>query len=601
LDCGIIFDTSKGLPMPTERSPTEPPRHPAARPAVASAGVALAFALAACAGADVRSPFEPPPPAFLAPAVGAELKACEALATSFRAPDLALTGAAPVAEGALKVAGAAIAAHCLVSGTLAERVGAVDGKTYAIRFEMRLPNRWNGRFLYQANGGLDGNVAPALGAHGGGPLTNALHKGFAVISSDAGHTAAQNPTFGLDPQARLDYGYQAVGKLTPLAKDLIRAAYGKGPDRSYLAGCSNGGRHAFVAAVRHADQYDGILAGAPGWRLPLAAVANIAGAQLYARVATASPVRTPDHLGTAFTAAERALLSRAVLARCDSIDGMIDGIVQATAACQARFDLATDVPTCAGARDGRCLTAAQKEVIAAIFAGPTTRDGKRIYSSFPFDTGHATPGVAFWEFGASLNLDSGSVGFVFSVPPAAPAGFDGPAFTLGADVDDLVRRIDAADPTYTESSLTFMTPPRPTDLSALRQRGGRMIVYHGVSDAIFSVDDTTAWYRGVGDTLGADPAGFVRLFHVPGMGHCSGGPSTDQFDLLAPLVDWVETGKAPERVVASVRAAGNPGGANADLPPDWPAARKRPLCPWPKVATFRGTGQAENPDDYLCR
>jgi feruloyl esterase len=572
-----------------------------ARTALAGLGAAGALALAACTTA---SPFEPPPPppASLPPAAGAELQACAALASSLAWPELVVTAAEPVAAGTLKVGGAPVEAHCRVAGTLGERVSAVDGKTYAIRFEMRLPNRWNGRFLYQANGGLDGNVAPAVGAHGGGPVTHALHQGFAVVSSDAGHTAAQNPTFGLDPQARLDYGYQAVGKLTPMAKDIVRAAYGKGPDRSYFAGCSNGGRHAFVAATRYADQYDGILAGAPGFRLPLAAVANIAGAQLYARVATANPIRTPDDLGTAFTPAERALLSRAVVARCDAIDGMMDGIVQATATCQARFNLATDVPTCTGERDGRCLSGQQKEVIAAIFSGPTTRDGKRkIYASFPFDAGHGTQGTAFWEFVASLNLDSGSVGFVFSVPPVAAEGFNGPAFTLGADVDELIGRIDAANPTYTESAMTFMTPPNPTDLSAFRQRGGRMIVYHGVSDAIFSVDDTTAWYDGVAQANGGDASGFARLFRVPGMGHCSGGPSTDQFDMLTPLVAWVERGQAPARVIAGVRAAGNPGGANPDLPADWPAARKRPLCPYPKVAMFRGTGEAEKAEDYDCR
>lgn len=124
-----------------------------------------------------------------------------------------------------------------------ERKGG-DGRDYAIAFEMRLPLAWNGRFYYQGNGGLDGAVVPALGALGGGPLTGALAQGFAVISSDAGHTGPQTPFFGLEAQARLDYGYQAVAKLTPMAKALIAAAYGRGPDRSYIGGCSNGGRHA---------------------------------------------------------------------------------------------------------------------------------------------------------------------------------------------------------------------------------------------------------------------------------------------------------------------------------------------------------------------
>jgi feruloyl esterase len=136
-----------------------------------------------------------------------------------------------------------------------ERIG-VDGKPYAIGFEMRLPTAWNGRFFYQANGGLDGFVTPAYGdILGGAPDSNGLLKGFAVISSDAGHafdrtTPIGGATFGLDPQARLDYGYNAVAQLTPMAKALIAAYYGKGPDRSYFVGTSNGGRHGFVTAQR---------------------------------------------------------------------------------------------------------------------------------------------------------------------------------------------------------------------------------------------------------------------------------------------------------------------------------------------------------------
>src|SRR5205823_5054202 len=206
------------------------------------------------------------------------------------------------------------------------RTSTVDGKSYAIGFEMRLPLDWNGRFFYQANGGTDGNVNPATGpVNGGGAPSNALKMGFAVISSDAGHTNPQNPSFGIDPQARLDYGYQAVGKLTPMAKSAIQAAYGKGPDRSYIGGCSNGGRHTMVAASRYADQYDGFLVGDPGFRLPLAAIANIKGAKTYASLAT-----TPGDLGTGFTQAERALVSNAVLGKCDALDGAADGLVQDT-------------------------------------------------------------------------------------------------------------------------------------------------------------------------------------------------------------------------------------------------------------------------------
>ncbi len=234
-----------------------------------------------------------------------------------------------------------------------DRVSPVDGKAYAISFEMRLPLAWNGRFFHQGNGGIDGAVVTATGTFGGGPTTGALMQGFAVLSSDAGHNNAQGgPAFGIDPQARLDYGYQAVGKLTPMAKQAIAAAYGKGPDRSYFGGCSNGGRHTLIAAARYADEYDGYLAGAPGYNLPLAALANIFGAQRYAHGGHA-PIRPRRPAWAArYTTAERTAVSNAVLARCDALDGASDGMIQDTRACQRRFNFMRDVPTCGGARDG---------------------------------------------------------------------------------------------------------------------------------------------------------------------------------------------------------------------------------------------------------
>jgi hypothetical protein len=380
---------------------------------------------------------------------------CESLAGSLSLSNTVFTSSTSVATGGLVVPGQTIPAHCVLVGKMFERVSPVDGKTYAIAFEMRLPLDWNGRFFYQANGGLDGVVVTATGpAGGGGPLNSALAQGFAVISSDAGHDTAQNPTFGVDPQARLDYGYQAVRKLTPMAKTVIEAAYGKPPERSYIGGCSNGGRHVMVAAARYSDQYDGYLAGAPGFNLPKAAVANIYGGQQYAALAEPGAVipagqpsaGIPD-LSGAFSQDERQLLSNKVLERCDALDGLADGIVHAVEACQRRFSLARDVPTCPGARDGTCLSSAQKEAIANIFAGPKDADGRPIYASFPYDAGHAadggpTSGTDFWEFIAPLARDDGSVGFVFKTPPENPVGFNGPAFSLGANGANLCDERD---------------------------------------------------------------------------------------------------------------------------------------------------------------
>lgn len=561
---------------------------PSAGPVLAALS---ALALGACGGSDASLPQ-------LSAATPASLSGtCESLAGRLATlANTSITAASTVAAGTLSVGGQPVPEHCLVSGRMHQRVSAVDGQTYAIGFEMRLPRAWNGRFFHQANGGLDGNVVAATGATGGGPLTHALHKGFAVISSDAGHTAAQIPAFGLDPQARLDYGYQAVGKLTPMAKGVIQAAYGKGPDRSYIGGCSNGGRHTMVAAARYADQYDGFLAGAPGYNLPKAAVANIFGAQRYAGVAT-----NPADLSTAFTAAERTLVSQRVLAKCDALDGATDGLVQDVAACQAAFSLASDVPTCSGARDGSCLSAAQKSAIAPIFSGAVTSTGAPVYASFPFDAGHGSPGVAFWEFTASMVLDPGAVGFVFQVPPVNPAGFNPPQFSLTANIDALVQAINASNGTYTESAMSFMTPPNPTALGTLKGRGAKLMVYHGVSDAIFSVNDTETWYRGLQSANNGNAADFARFYRVPGMGHCSGGPATDQFDMLASLVDWVENGRAPDQVTASARGAGNAGGVNPEVPAGWAADRTRPLCPYPQVARYKGTGSLESAANFECR
>ena len=176
---------------------------------------------------------------------------------------------------------------------------------------------------------------------------------------------------------------------------MIAAAYGKAPDRSYIGGCSNGGRHALVAASRLGDQYDGYLVGAPGYRLPNAALAQLWGAQQWATVATPgatikhpmNPTATLTDLGSGFTPQERQLLASAVLDQCDALDGARDGLVQATQACQARFNVHKDVPTCPGERNGQCLSGAQKQVIAAVFNGAKTATGQPIYAGFPYDAG----------------------------------------------------------------------------------------------------------------------------------------------------------------------------------------------------------------------
>jgi len=526
-----------------------------------------------------------------------KLLSCTDLAQRAALPNTVYSSITSVPAGT--VANQPAPAHCLVQGRMNERTSAVDGLRYAIGFEMRLPQDWNGRFFHQVNGGLDGAVVPALGGIGGGaPTTSALAMGFAVISSDAGHAGSLGPRFGLDPQARQDYGYNAVAQLTPVAKNLIARAYGRWPDRSYIGGCSNGGRHAMVAAARFGDQYDGILAGNPGYNLPKAAVAQLYGAQQYATVASA---RTPDgqpDLQSAFTPAELKLVSDKLLARCDALDGAVDGMVLNVKACQATFDLQADVPTCTGERTGSCLAPAQKKVLADVHRGARNSAGKAIYNGFPYDTGIVGGDWRQWKFSAPAQRDSGAVQFIFSTPPlnARPPGLP---FVLGFSMDTDAPRIEATDGIFTESAMAFMTPPGTGELATLRDRGGKLMVYHGTSDPVFSADDTAAWYQRVQAANGGNAARFARYFEVPGMNHCRGGPATDQFDMLSALVDWVEQGRAPDAVVASARGPGT-AEPNPELPASWSPARTRPLCPYPQVAVYQG-GDPERAGSFACR
>ena len=560
---------------------------------------ALSSTLLACNSSNNDiSPVEIPQ---LSPATAANLSGnCNDLAASMSAlANTTITSSSEVAAGELMVAGNDIPAHCLVTGSMFERVSDIDGNVYAIRFEMRLPLNWNGRFYHQGNGGIDGSVVTAVGDAGPGNLSNALYQGFAVLSSDAGHSGALGPAFGVDPIARLDYGYKAVEKLTPMAKELISIAYGKGPDRSYFGGCSNGGRHTFNTFARMPDEYDGYLAGAPGFRLPYAAIANIFGAQRYLSVAT-----DPSDISTGFTAEERNLVATAALVKCDDLDGVNDGLIGDVEACQSVFSL-DDVPSCSSERDGTCLSSQQKEALSPIFSGAITASGEAFYAPFPFDTGIASPDYNFWDFFAPLVLDSGGVGLIWGVPVADPATFNGPEFALTGSIDDMLTSIESTDDVYTEAASSFMIPPNNAEaLSAVRDRGAKIMVYHGVSDAIFSALDTINWYNNLTANHNDDASDFARLYLMPGMGHCSGGAAVDQVDLLMPLVAWVESGIEPEGLVATARGAGNPGGENPAIPASWAADRTRPLCAYPTVARYNadaGNGDVESAESFSCQ
>jgi poly(3-hydroxybutyrate) depolymerase len=542
---------------------------------------ALALSLAGCATQQVATKAE-----------SGTLAQCDSLKAAFTFANTEIDSAAPVAAGPIAPGGPAAGAHCLVKGKMHKRKTA-DNKDYAIGFEMRLPNAWNGRFYYQGNGGLDGTVQPAQGATGGGPITGALAQGFAVLSADAGHTGAQTTQFGFDPQARLDYGYQAVGKLTPMGKALAKAAYGKAPGRSYIGGCSNGGRHAMVAAARYADMFDGYLVGAPGFNLPKAALANLWNAQEWAPLHTPGSTteyqgRTFPDVGTALVGSERRLIAAAIINKCDALDGATDGIVNAVAQCQSTFNIDADVPSCAdNKRTLQCLTPAQKATFKR------TMGGHPEYARFWVDPGLAAPNWAQWKFVNSLALDPLAIGTLFRPMPAMLPN----ALAHNIDYGYIQINQKAANG---ETAMGYMTPPEPLKIAAkLNARGGKMMIYHGVSDGIFSAADTAKWLTDM-KAADAQTDNAAQLYLVPGMNHCSAGPATDQFDMLTPLVKWVEEGIVPTSVTASARGAGNAGGVNADVPATWSATRTRPLCAFPKIATYV-SGDVEVAASFVCR
>lgn len=495
--------------------------------------------------------------------------------------------------------------HCVIRGAVNERTGQ-DGKPYAIGFEMRLPDDWNGRYFHQLNGGNDGTVVPAYGNLLGNQPDNALSRGYAVLSTDSGHDGRANPeaglvggnVFGFDHEARLDYGYAANLTLTPIAKDVIEAYYGRPPEFSYMVGCSNGGRHALVGATRLAEEFDGFLAGAPGHDLPKAALQHAWDVQSFEQV-------TGD-IRAAFSRDDMRVVADGVLEQCDALDGVADGIVGALAACQQTFELAR--LACTAEKHDGCLDDAQIRALERAFAGPSSSDGTPLYAKWWFDAGLASNDWRSWKLESAMpgfdglpliaTLGAGSLAQIFTTPPTR---LDGTAAGLldylrTFDFDRDAPKIFATAEDYPVSAMDFMAPTdwREPKLAELQQAGGKVIVFHGASDGAFSIASTIDWYERLAANNGGDVGDFARFYAVPGMAHCSGGPATDRFDLFSVLVDWVERDRPPGTVVATVRDD------NQELPADWSPERSRPLCEWPKVARYTGAGDIESAASFVC-
>ena len=495
------------------------------------------------------------------------------------------------------------AAQCRIRGRMAERSGS-DGRDYALSFELALPEDWNGDFVHQFNGGNDGVVKPATGAlESGTGDQSPLARGFAVISSDAGHDGALfkdrglagGSAFGQDFEARQMYGYKAVATLQPVAEQMVEGFYEQPIAHRYGIGCSNGGRHAMVAASRMPDTFDGLLIGAPGFHLPRAAVQHALDAQSFAAVNA--------DIRKAFAPEDLRLVADGILAACDGLDGLQDGLVNDTAACQGAFDVTA--LQCAEGQNSACLSPGQVTALQTIHAGPKGAEGQQLYADWAWDPGIAGADWRFWKLESTVPpwenmpiiavMGASSLAQVFTVPPTEVGGTpqDLLQFLLDFDIATQAGEIDATSDAFPESPMQVMAPPGSDnpELAEFRDAGGKMMIYHGVADPVFSVNDTANWFAKLNANNGGN-AGFARFYPVPGMNHCHDGPGADAFDLLTPLVAWVEDGTEPGLVTASVRAD------NEDAPEALRGAT-RPLCAAPQVARFKD-GDAASAASFAC-
>lgn len=479
--------------------------------------------------------------------------------------------------GSNREVGAPLPAHCLVRGRIDERIGA-DAKPYHTGFELRLPAAFSGRLLYQGGGGNDGIVFNAVGRNTGalGWADNALLRGFAAVSTDAGHQSP-GPEFGLDPQARTEHAHRAHERTASTAKALLAAYYGRPADRSYFVGCSGGGRQGMMFSQRYPDMFDGVVAVAPAMRV--AEGATIAAAwtvQQFMAVAPAGADGQPV-LAKALSEAQLRRVANEVLERCDAADGLKDGLVQDSANC--RIDaIALQCP--AGSPD--CLSAGQAQALNKVMAGPRNASGRALYFGWAWDPGLADAGWRAWTLGTAqqgppnarhVTLMAGALGHEFVTPP------DTALSTLNFDFERDPARMQAFHREYDSAD--------DVALAGFVRRGGKLMLVHGMADPIFSPLESMDYLRRLHAQHGAARAAqFVRGFFVPGMGHCAGGPATDSFDGLAAMVDWVEQGRAPERLLAKGSTA-MPG-------------ISRPLCAWPKTARYDG-GDAASAESFSCR
>ncbi len=588
-------------PQTPTRAPSRRAGHPrtAATRRIALLATATAALLAGCASTSNPPPGVPPN----SPPIGTAPLACAAMAT-ITVPAAAIglptrgarvTSATVVAPGG--TGAAALGEYCKVLADIAP----VDPSAPAIKLELDLPTQWNRKLLMFGGGGYNGSIRPTPNSNvPAGPANQPypLGRGYATVTSDSGHqggaNAVQNGSFGVNDEAVRNFSSDALKKTRDVAVALLRQRYAvAGPERAYFAGGSTGGREALAVLQNWPADWNGAIA-----LYPAGAAASLD--LQFGRIAQAlaRPGAYPN-------AAKRKRLFDAALQACDELDGVKDGIIGNTRACQARFDPATaqvgGVPLrCAnGAERGdACLSDAQIAALK-VFDSPIRFD----YPLGSGETGY--PGFNLW--GSDLGMDG--------TQPAQPTvvtlalGSEQPASPMPAKApfpaifwDQWVRFFVTRDPGF--NSLT-LDPARPgrwqariselatlqdvnkTDLSAFQARGGKLLMAHGTNDVLVSTRATEDYFQRVQKTMGADRVDtFVRYYEIPGYGHAVSTTFNAAWDSLTTLENWVERGVAPPpQVVADT--IGVPG-------------RTRPLCAYPGYPRYNGSGDVNQAASFGC-
>jgi hypothetical protein len=468
------------------------------------------------------------------------------------------------AESRIPVPYTALPAFCRVAGIITP---AADS---TIQFEVWLPAAgWNRKLQGVGNGGFAGSMPYSSF---GLPLS----RGYAVAGTDTGHTGIDAAWAVGHPAKVIDFGYRAIHETAVQAKAIIRAFYGADPAHSYFSSCSNGGRQGLMEAQRYPQDYDGIIAGAPAnnW------VHHFAGFVWDLKALTEPGAYIPSKKLPA--------IEQAALAACDRSDGVSDGVIDRPTAC--RFDPA--VLLCKGAESDACLTEPQVAALKRIYAGPRNSKGEQLFPGYLPGGETGGGGWAMWITGATATL---SLQALFGTQFFSNMVMENSAWKYQTfDIDTDVKTAD--------DKLAGVLTATDPNLKAFHARGGKLILYHGWSDAAIAPQNTIDYYLNVAKTVGQrDTDRFVRLFMVPGMQHCSDGPGTCSFgqleagpqndpdhDISLALERWVEKGTAPEIIIAA-------GTANATG-----SKRTRPLCAYPKVARWKGAGSTDDAANFTC-